>query len=442
MKIGVIGAGPTGFGAAFHLAKRGHEVVLVESEKEIGGLARAFRFDDNWVELFYHFITTADTDLLDMVRELGIEDRLNWVETETSFFANGRLYPFTSPVDLLGFSAIGLTDRFRFIATMLYLTKLAGWRRMEDLKACEFLPRWAGRRTWDVVFEPMFKMKFGDLTPQMSMAWMWARSRMIKQYREKGVARERRAWIKGSYKTFLDALARWFAEHGVETLTGATTERLLVEGGVCRGLRVDGRDIECDRVVFTAPSFALAPLLSDGADPYFDLIREQRYFGAICVVMSLDEPLSDQFWTYVSDPRVPFVGVIDYSTFTRFDGAEGQNVIYIPYYSLPSEPPFTMPDEELIRTYTEGLKIAFPGFDERRIRAAVVNRSPTAAIVCAGRYSERIPPIKTPIENFFFANMSQVYPQDRGVSVGVKLGVYAAEAAERNEDVRMDFVPY
>ena len=50
--------------------------------------------------------------------------------------------------------------------------------------------------------------------------------------------------------------------------------------------------------------------------------------------------------------------------------------------------------------------------------------------------------LKSPIENFFFANLSQVYPQDRGLSVGVKLGRYAAEAVEQNAETPMDFAPY
>lgn len=444
MKIGIVGAGITGIGAAVQLARKGHEVVLYEKEGDIGGLARAMLLDDEYVERYYHFMMSADTAILDLIREMGVEDELNWVETETQFYANGKMYGFTSPVDLLKFGAIGLADRFRFIATMLYLTKFAGsWSKMEDRLACEFLPKWAGRDTWDVIFKPMFGMKFGKLTSEMSMAWMWARSRMIKQYREKGVASERRAWIKGSMKVLLDACRKWFDENGVTVKCHEPAARIVVEDGRCVGVVDDeGEERRFDRVLYTAPSLALKEMMPEVEGAYFDLIHNQRYFGVTCVVMALDAPLSDHFWTYVSDPRVPFVGVIDYASFTCYEGKVGQNVIYIPYYSLPDEAPYTTDDDALIEDYTRALGIVFPGFDKSKIRDARVMRDPNAAIVCTGRYSERIPGLKSPIDGFYFANLSQIYPQDRGMSIGLNLANYAVEAVHEDKDVEMSFVPY
>ena len=58
MDIGVIGAGITGIGAAWRLAKNGHNVTLYEKEGGIGGLARSMTLDDRLVERYYHFITT------------------------------------------------------------------------------------------------------------------------------------------------------------------------------------------------------------------------------------------------------------------------------------------------------------------------------------------------------------------------------------------------
>jgi protoporphyrinogen oxidase len=446
MNIAIIGGGVTGMGAAFYLARAGHAVTLYEKESEIGGLARSMPLAGGWVERYYHFIMTADTHLLDMIRAVGVEDQLNWVETETVFFANGRMYDFGPPTDLLKFSAIGPLDRLRFIGAMAYLAKFSSWQAMERVRAAEFLPKWAGRRAWDVIFKPMFGMKFGDFTSQMTMAWMWARTRMIKQYRDKGIfAKEKRAWIKGSFKTFLDAAERWYAANGVRVVKDAEVERLLARDGRCEGVVVGGEEHRFDRVLFCAPSPALEPMLRgipEATDAAFGRIAEQRYFGVTCIVMALARPLSGRFWTYVSDPRVPFVGVIDYASFTRHDGADGQNVIYIPCYSLPERAPYTTPDEQLLADTTRGLKIVFPDFDASQILEARVVRDPAAAMVCTGRYSERIPALKTPLKDLFFANMSQIYPQDRGVNVGIKLAEYAAEAVEKDAEITMDFAPY
>jgi len=444
MEIGIIGAGITGIGAAWHLARKGHRVTLYEKEGGIGGLARAMLLDGQYVERYYHFIMAADTYLLEFIRAMGVEERLNWVETETQFFANGRMYRFTSPLDLLRFGAIGPVDRLRLIGTMLYLTKFAGsWKKMEDRLACRFLPAWGGRRTWDIVFRPMLDMKFGDLTNEMSMAWMWARSRMVKQYREKGVARERRAWVKGSLKVLLEAAEAWFEGHGVTVKRHQPAERILLEDGRAVGVCDDGGEVRrFDRILFCAPSPELRRMLPEAEGPYFDRIHGQQYYGVTCVVMALSEPLSPRFWTYVSDPRVPFVGAIDYASFTQYEGHTGQNVIYIPHYSLPACAPYTTDDETLVAAYARALQIVFPRFDASQIREVRVMRNPNSSIVCAGRYSERIPGIRTPIPSLYFANLSQIYPQDRGLSVGLKLAGYAVEALESDRDVAMDFTPY
>jgi hypothetical protein len=37
-------------------------------------------------------------------------------------------------------------------------------------------------------------------------------------------------------------------------------------------------------------------------------------------------------------------------------------------------------------------------------------------------YSEKIPPHRTPLPNLYLANMSQIYPEDRGTNYAVRLG--------------------
>ncbi len=95
MEIGIIGAGITGIGAAWRLAAKGHKVTLYEKEGGIGGLARAMTLNEQYVERYYHFIMGADTQLREIIKDMGVEDQLNWVETATRFYANGVMYDFT-----------------------------------------------------------------------------------------------------------------------------------------------------------------------------------------------------------------------------------------------------------------------------------------------------------------------------------------------------------
>ena len=54
MKVGIIGAGITGLTAACELLKSGHEVVVIESDEQLGGLAGVVKLEEKYVERYYH----------------------------------------------------------------------------------------------------------------------------------------------------------------------------------------------------------------------------------------------------------------------------------------------------------------------------------------------------------------------------------------------------
>lgn len=450
MKVAIIGGGVTGIAEALYLAEKGHQVTLYEKQDLLGGLAAWFNIAGRDVECYYHFIMTCDRHYIDLLEHLGVAHRLNWVETTTTFYHGGAVYPFSEPIDLLKFKPLSLFDRFRLAAGLAYMTKFTReWGPFEDRLACEWLPRWTGRRAWDVIWKPMLDMKFGADTDKMGMAWLWARSNMVSQYRDKGETKERRAWLKGSSRTFVEAAERRMAELGVMVKKGVDVDRIEVRDGRAAGIVLDGEFEPFDRTVFSASSVALAKMLPPETvqDPYFKKIYEQRYYGVTCLVAALDRPLNEYFWTYVSDREIPFVGVVNYSKFTAWEGQDGHNVIYVPWYSETDQPPYSTANETIINTTFEGLRRMTAGsgrsgrFDRAWVKEVVVGRDPYAAVMCTGKYSERLVGLQTPIRDLIFANLSQIYPQDRGISVGIKLARYAVKAVETGEDVKMDFSP-
>lgn len=63
-RVCIIGAGLAGLSAAYDLGKSGNEVILLEANKAIGGLARYTYIDGLATDLFYHFICKGDNDLI------------------------------------------------------------------------------------------------------------------------------------------------------------------------------------------------------------------------------------------------------------------------------------------------------------------------------------------------------------------------------------------
>ena len=109
----VIGGGPAGIRAAHHLVKRGAQVTLLESAPILGGLASSFELDGLRIERYYHFVCRGDDHLVAALAEIGLSHKLRWRASRMAYFADGTLYPFLTPLELLRFKPLGLADRIR-----------------------------------------------------------------------------------------------------------------------------------------------------------------------------------------------------------------------------------------------------------------------------------------------------------------------------------------
>ena len=113
MKYGIVGGGIAGLTAAYRLTQKGHEVALFEARPQLGGQAGTFEVGGNRLEVFYHHLFSGDSDVLGLIDEMGLGDRMSWRESKVGFFHGGRIYNFVTPGDLLRFKPVSLIDRVR-----------------------------------------------------------------------------------------------------------------------------------------------------------------------------------------------------------------------------------------------------------------------------------------------------------------------------------------
>ena len=121
MKIAIIGAGITGLSAAYELSKKGHKVAIFERSQYSGGLGSYIKVKNNHIERFYHHFFTSHAYIKDMAKEFGIKDRLKFYKVKTGIYEKNKIYPFSSPLDLLKFSPLSLIDRLRCGITLAFL---------------------------------------------------------------------------------------------------------------------------------------------------------------------------------------------------------------------------------------------------------------------------------------------------------------------------------
>lgn len=81
MRVAIAGGGLAGLACAKYLVDAGHTPIILESRDVLGGLVAAWKDEDgDWYETGLHVFFGAYPNMLQLVKELGIEDRLQWKE--------------------------------------------------------------------------------------------------------------------------------------------------------------------------------------------------------------------------------------------------------------------------------------------------------------------------------------------------------------------------
>lgn len=420
----VVGGGITGLVSAYLASRDGKKVAVVESANNFGGLLNTFEIAGTKLEFFYHHFFTHDAELNWLIKELEIDDKLIFRPTTMGVFRNKKIYPFNNITDLFKFKPINWVDKIKFGLTSMYLGKVATWKNNENISAKTWFEKWSGKSTAQSLWTPMLNIKFGPYAPVVPLAWMVGRMRQRLGSRKKGD--ERLGYLEGSLQVMLDALLAAMKKNNVSLLNNTHLERIEFENKEIKQLHFKGGNtLKSNQYLFTLPSCYFASFLQNELPEYAAAVNQIKYFGAICVVLELSKKLSDIYWLNIADDGYPFGGVIEHTNFVSPDNYQGKHIVYLSRYFAHEEDLATMSNEEVKKLMVSRLKDIYPEFDENSIINSFVFKTMTAAPVCDFNFSEKILDCKTPIKDLYMANMSHVYPDERGVNNSIRI---AAEA--------------
>jgi protoporphyrinogen oxidase len=143
-------------------------------------------------------------------------------------------------------------------------------------------------------------------------------------------------------------------------------------------------------------------------------------------MLSLREPLSEQFWMNVNDSRIGFNGVISQSNLNLELRRAGVHIAYVPFYLPTTHPRFTASDEEIYREVVDVLPRINPRFSPSWIKEWHVFRAKHAQAVCSTHFVDLIPDHRGPFAGLYVTDSAQFYPEDRTISMAIAQGRKAA----------------
>lgn len=432
MRFGIIGGGLAGLACAYELARSGHQVLVFEKETHLGGQVATFEVEGSPLERIYHHIFRSDAEMLRLIGELGLAEKLRWLPSRVGYYTGGRICNFTTPLDLMRFSPLGLVDRLRLGLLSLYLQRVKGWQKFEAITAREWLLRYGGRRNYEAFWEPLLKGKFGQSASEISMAWLWGRMRVRLGSRGRGLRQEYLGYLEGSFGRLVDALAQGIKERGGQIYPGSPVRRIGVKGG--RAVAVElasGQTFPVDGVIATVASPLFLNMVELPPDTV-ELLKQARYLAARLLVLTMEQPFQPVYWLNIGDPAIPFVAAVEHTNLVNPSLYGGRRVLYISNY-LPRESPlYHMEPGELLSYYLPYLKKINPEFDTRWVREYHVFQEDWAQPIVGVDYSRQIPPHPMPIGGLYLANTTQIYPEDRGMNQAICLGLKIAQLVKES----------
>lgn len=413
-RVGIIGGGVAGLSCAHFLLEQGIEPVVFEAAPVLGGLASTLEIEPGvFLERFYHFICQPDVDLKRLVEALGIGHRLRWRETRMALFHGESLHPFGSPLELLKFSPLSPLDRMRVGLHVLKSRQLKNWHSLDGLTAVDWLKRELGPQAYKVIWEPLLTMKFGERHTDISAAWIWSRIARVAKSRQGIRQKEVLGYLEGGTHLLLQRLAE---KLGPRIRLGTPVEEIVIEGGVARGIRVNGQVQRFDAVVSTVPLRQFAKLAPTLPDMYRRQLEGIDYIGVTCLLLKLKRSFSPYFWTNVSEPSIPFAGCIEYTRLNPMPALKGYSILYVPHYLSAQEERYGWDLEKTLSEYIPALQRINPTFRQTDIADAILSKAPFAQVVCQTGFAALVPPFHAPTEGLYLTDSTQLYPEDRVIS--------------------------
>ncbi|UWQ89499.1 NAD(P)/FAD-dependent oxidoreductase [Rhodobacteraceae bacterium M382] len=418
----IVGGGFAGLSCAYDLARQGHDVVVLEADQTVGGLAGAFDTKGERLDRFYHHWFTNDLEVMTLIDELGLSDQVMTNPTNTGVFYANKIFKLSNPMDLLRFTALPFLDRIRLGLLTLRARRVEDWRALEDETAADWLRRLGGDTVFDVVWKPLLAGKFGPYAETVSAVWFWNKLKLRGGSRGKG-GEERLAYLKGSFSRLAEATAQGIVQAGGTVRTGSPVERIEhMEHGRWRCSGPWG-DMESDNVVVTTALPLIADMVQDWATPeYQQQLRGIDYLANICLVLRLDRSLSSTYWLNVNDMSFPYVGVIEHTNFESADSYGGEHIVYLSKYLPHTDALYLMEDNEVMEFSIPHLQRMFPEFDREWVRDFHVWRARWSQPVVGKHYSRLIPDTDGPRRGLHICSMAQIYPEDRGTNYAIREG--------------------
>lgn len=413
--VAVIGAGPAGLTAANELAAHAVPVVVLEQDRQIGGLAktveyRGFRFD-----IGGHRFFTRQQTILTLWQSLLGDDLL--VRPRQSRILYGGRY-FNYPLRLFNtLRNLGIAESCRILVSYLQA-------RLSPIRPEASLADWVtnrfGRRLFELFFKSYTEKVWGISCDEIRAQWAAQRIRGL-SLRTAALAMLLPAWRRGGrLRTLTDRF--YYPSLGPGMMWDALATRITAAGGmVClespvvaihhdedrltrlvSGWGSKRAEWEVSRVIATMPLRTLVRRLIPPPPPEIVAAADRlRYRDFLTVALVVDAPdLFPDNWLYIHDETVRVGRIQNYRNWSvEMVPDRGRSFLGMEYFCFAGDELWEMEDAELVALAKEEL-VQLGLATAAQVSDGTVVRMPKAYPVYDEGFEEAVSTIRAYLDRF------------------------------------------
>lgn len=423
LKVIIAGAGLAGLSTAKYLVDAGHKPIVLESRDVLGGKVAAWKDEDgDWYETGLHIFFGAYPNMMNMFKELNIEERLQW-KTHSMIFAMPD-----SPGEFSRFDFPDLPAPLNGVIAILQNNQMLSWpekiqfaigllpaiifgqkyvEAQDHLTVTEWMEQQGvPSRVNDEVFIAMAKaLNFIDPDELSMICVLIALNRFLQERH-------------GSKMAFLDGapperlckpMVEYITARGgeIHMKKGLREIELKEDGSVKQFNLLDGESITGDLYVSAMPVDIMKKLMPDPwyQKPFFSKLDKLKGVPVINIHIWFDRKLTTVDHLLFS--RSPLLSVYaDMSTTCKEYYDTEKSMLELVF--APAEKWIGKSDEDIIEATMIELERLFPteiaaDQSKAKIRKYKVIKTPLSVYKTVPGCEECRPSQKTPISNFYLS---------------------------------------
>lgn len=388
----IVGAGITGCVAAHSIAKQGKEVVVVERERQVGGLARTFRYGKFSFDIGPHRFFSEKKEVLSYIYKI-LDGKYSSVLRKSGICFLGKYYSW--PLRPMCLFKLPL---FLRLNSLFDLFKIASFGRSDQEDTFErYILSNYGPTLYSLFFEgyttKFLKMSPGKIHPD------WARNsiqkavidgrishgtivRLLSSILRSPYVKTNIIYPEAGVDVFCQNLVHEIMDrHNGAVMTGATISSVTHAGGSVCEVVVDGKKIKPSHLVWTGKIADLCSLLKI-PDPGLE------YLSLVIYNIEINKPVQLEYqWCYYGNDEI-FSRISVPSHFSENMSPEGKHGLCVEVTCREQDSLWNHPETQMQRVIQDLQKVGVIK-DGSEIQGIHIEKISNAYPVYDLRYRER-----------------------------------------------------